>query len=72
MYFSYLGSRDGNIILWDTRVEQNSFIGRPDCTIVNSHAGKETNTPSKNRKKYNMMTNSGLHKLYIFHLSQLK
>ncbi|XP_050299207.1 protein lethal(2)denticleless isoform X2 [Anthonomus grandis grandis] len=55
------GSRDGNIILWDTRTDLNSFIGKADCTIMNSHAGKDVNTPSKNKKKYNaMMASSGI------------
>ncbi|XP_030758524.1 protein lethal(2)denticleless-like isoform X1 [Sitophilus oryzae] len=54
------GSRDGNIILWDTRTEQHSFIGVPDRIILNSHAGKDTHTPSKSRKKLQSCVNSGI------------
>ncbi|XP_060530856.1 protein lethal(2)denticleless [Cylas formicarius] len=51
------GSRDGNIILWDTRTTQNSLIGKADITIINSHLGSAT--PSKLKKK-NVPTNSGI------------
>lgn len=54
------GSRDGHIVLWDTRTEQNSFIGKVDRIIMNSHAGKEVNTPSKKSKKNNLPNNSGI------------
>lgn len=53
------GSRDGNIILWDIRCAQNSFIGKPDCTIYNSHVAKDIHTPSKSKKKAMQMSNSG-------------
>ncbi|XP_066158329.1 protein lethal(2)denticleless [Euwallacea fornicatus] len=54
------GSRDGNIILWDTRTDQSSFIGKPDCTIYNSHPGKDINTPSKSKKKVIQACNTGI------------
>ncbi|KAF7277684.1 hypothetical protein GWI33_006584, partial [Rhynchophorus ferrugineus] len=54
------GSRDGNIILWDTRTDQNNFIGRADRTIVNSHAGKDINTPSKSKRRLQQPVNSGI------------
>ncbi|RZC33981.1 WD40 domain containing protein [Asbolus verrucosus] len=43
------GGRDGNIIVWDTRTDVGSFIGKADRTIFNSHNTKTT--PSKTRKK---------------------
>ncbi|XP_023013694.2 WD40 domain-containing protein denticleless isoform X1 [Leptinotarsa decemlineata] len=52
------GGRDGNIILWDTRTETNSFIGRADGIISNSHTSRVF-TPSKSRKKFSTPTNSG-------------
>lgn len=54
------GSRDGNIILWDIRCTQSSFIGKPDCTIHNSHVAKDFHTPSKSKKKAMQSSNSGL------------
>ncbi|KAJ8911347.1 hypothetical protein NQ315_014191 [Exocentrus adspersus] len=45
------GGRDGNIIIWDTRTNVNSFMGRMDRTIHNSHTA-QTITPNKSRKKY--------------------
>ncbi|KAG5893365.1 hypothetical protein JTB14_000130 [Gonioctena quinquepunctata] len=53
------GGRDGNIILWDTRADTRSFIGRADGIISNSHTSKVF-TPSKSRKKFSTPTNSGM------------
>lgn len=42
------GARDGNIIVWDTRTDVGSFIGKPDRVISNSHsAGRKTGTKRK-------------------------
>jgi denticleless len=43
------GGRDGNIIVWDTRTDMGSFIGKVDRTIFNSH--NTTAPPSKTRRK---------------------
>ncbi|KAJ8966878.1 hypothetical protein NQ314_003272 [Rhamnusium bicolor] len=53
------GGRDGNIILWDTRTNISSFIGKADRTISNSHTAKSF-TPSKSRKKFGTPTTSGI------------
>ncbi|XP_072383447.1 protein lethal(2)denticleless [Diabrotica undecimpunctata] len=53
------GGRDGNIILWDTRTSTNSFVGKADGIINNSHVAKIF-TPSKSRKKFNTPTKSGI------------
>lgn len=53
------GGRDGNIILWDTRMNTSSFVGKADSIISNSHVSKIF-TPSKSRKKFNTPTNSGI------------
>lgn len=49
----YIGSRDGNIILWDTRTQQHSSLGKPDSTIRNSHG----DTPFKIKKKHGGIPN---------------
>ncbi|XP_056629745.1 protein lethal(2)denticleless isoform X1 [Diorhabda sublineata] len=51
------GGRDGNIILWDTRTNTSSFVGKADGIISNSHISKVF-TPSKSKKKFNTPTNS--------------
>lgn len=53
------GGRDGNIILWDTRTNASSFVGKIDRTIHNSHTAR-TFTPSKNRKKFGTPTGSSV------------
>lgn len=47
------GSRDGNILVWDTRSTSNiAFIGNPDKIIANAHYSKHT-TPSKKKAYQN-------------------
>lgn len=49
------GGRDGNIILWDTRTDTSSFVGKVDKTIHHSHTAKIF-TPNKSRKKFGTPT----------------
>ncbi|CAH1985195.1 unnamed protein product [Acanthoscelides obtectus] len=53
------GGRDGNIIVWDTRTDINSFVGRADRTISNSHTAKIF-TPTKSRRKFSSPTPSSV------------
>lgn len=53
------GGRDGDIIIWDIRTCVNSFVGKADRTINNSHFFKPF-TPSKSKKKFSSPTQSGV------------
>uniref|UniRef100_A0AAR5Q2M9 WD repeat-containing protein 55 homolog n=1 Tax=Dendroctonus ponderosae TaxID=77166 RepID=A0AAR5Q2M9_DENPD len=47
------GSRDGNIIIWDTRTQQHSSLIKPDSTIRNSHG----DTPFKAKRRHGGIPN---------------
>ncbi|XP_048526082.1 protein lethal(2)denticleless isoform X3 [Dendroctonus ponderosae] len=47
------GSRDGNIIIWDTRTQQHSSLIKPDSTIRNSHG----DTPFKVKRRHGGIPN---------------
>nr|CAI5849352.1 unnamed protein product [Callosobruchus analis] len=53
------GGRDGNIIIWDTRTDVSSFVGKADRTITNSHTAKVF-TPTKSKKKLTSPTLSSV------------